>query len=100
MAACPVFMNMRMLLMNLPRRLPFFFTMQSELQRWAPTSSDDRVTLQAVQWLTRPPDRFSAAQLTPLIGSGSLAREGHQPANPDAFYGWLDRLRVALGEEE
>lgn len=43
---------------------------ERELQRWEQRHPVERVTLQAVQWLTRAPDRFSAALLTPLFDQG------------------------------
>ncbi|MGO0764975.1 CMD domain-containing protein, partial [Citrobacter freundii] len=39
---------------------------ERELQRWEQRHPVERVTLQAVQWLTRAPDRFSTALLTSL----------------------------------
>lgn len=50
--------------------------------------------------LVASPDRFSAAQLTPLTGSGLSPEKAINLLTRDAFYGWLDRLRVALGKEE
>jgi hypothetical protein len=52
--------------------------------------------LQSVQLLTRAPDRFSAAQLTPSLNTGFpsaaidlLAWSG--------LCGWMNRLKIALG---
>lgn len=51
----------------------------------------------AAQLLTRSPDRFSAAQLTPLFSQGLC------PANPLTLLawcglsGWLNRLKIGLG---
>ncbi|MFT0669281.1 CMD domain-containing protein, partial [Enterobacter hormaechei subsp. xiangfangensis] len=50
--------------------------------------------------LVASPDRFSAAQLTPLTGSGLSPEKAINLLTRDAFYGWLNRLRVALGKEE
>jgi alkylhydroperoxidase family enzyme len=40
------------------------------LESWAQNHPAERSILQAVQLLTRAPDRFSAAQLTPLAEHG------------------------------
>ncbi|HCJ6643330.1 TPA: CMD domain-containing protein, partial [Enterobacter hormaechei subsp. xiangfangensis] len=36
----------------------------------------------------------------PLTGSGLSPEKAINLLTRDAFYGWLDRLRVALGKEE
>ena len=50
--------------------------------------------------LVASPDRFSAAQLTPLTESGLSPEKVISLLTRSAFYGWLDRLRMALGKEE
>ncbi|MGN7788675.1 CMD domain-containing protein [Enterobacter sp. 22452] len=54
----------------------------------------------AVELLTRSPDRFSAAQFTPLIDVGIPDIRAINLLTQSAFTGWLDRLRVALGKAE
>ncbi|WP_368542014.1 CMD domain-containing protein [Enterobacter soli] len=54
----------------------------------------------AVALLTRSPDRFSAAQFTPLVDEGIPAARAINLLTWSAFCGWLDRLRVALGKGE
>ena len=54
----------------------------------------------AVELLTRSPDRFSAAQFTPLTDQGLSAEHAIALLTQSAFEGWLTRLKVALGKEE
>jgi len=50
----------------------------------------------AVDLLTRSPDRFSAAQLTPLVDEGIPAADAINLLTWSAFCGWLNRLKIAL----
>jgi len=50
----------------------------------------------AVDLLARSPDRFSAAQLTPLIDDGLPAADAINLLTWSAFCGWLNRLKIAL----
>lgn len=50
----------------------------------------------AVDLLARSPDRFSAAQLTPLIDDGIPAADAINLLTWSAFCGWLNRLKIAL----
>ena len=54
----------------------------------------------AVELLTRSPDRFSAAQFTPLTDQGLPGEHAIMLLTRSAFDGWLDRLKVAFGKEE
>ncbi|WP_220710240.1 CMD domain-containing protein [Enterobacter cancerogenus] len=54
----------------------------------------------AVALLNSSPDRFSAAHLTALGESGLPHSVTLNLLIRSAFYGWLDRLRIALGQEE
>ncbi|MEH0884963.1 CMD domain-containing protein [Enterobacter sp. UNJFSC 003] len=54
----------------------------------------------AIDLLTRSPDRFSAAQFTPLTDQGFPARQAISLLTRSAFLGWLERLNIALGKEE
>ncbi|STD20797.1 protein YciW [Enterobacter asburiae] len=54
----------------------------------------------AVELLTRSPDRFSAAQFTPLTDQGLPGEHAIMLLTRSAFDGWLNRLKVAFGKEE
>ncbi|MBM3071945.1 CMD domain-containing protein [Lelliottia sp. RWM.1] len=54
----------------------------------------------AINLLTCSPDRFSAAQFTPLTDDGLSPVQVINLLTWSAFCGWLDRLRVALGKGE
>jgi hypothetical protein len=51
----------------------------------------------AVQLLTRSPDRFSAAQLTPLAEYGLSAQQAIDLLTWSGLCGWMNRLKIALG---
>lgn len=55
---------------------------ENEINQWADRHSVERATVQAIQWLTRAPDRFSAAQFSPL-----LEHENHQRRLLICWYG-------------
>ncbi|MEG1783541.1 MAG: CMD domain-containing protein [Citrobacter sp.] len=71
---------------------------ERELQRWEQRHPVERITLQAVQWLTRAPDRFSAALLTPLFEQGVSSEQVINLLVWSGLCGWLNRLKIALGE--
>lgn len=71
---------------------------ERELQRWEQRHPVERATLQAVQWLTRAPDRFSAALLTPLFEQGTSSEQAINLLARSGLCGWLNRLKIALGE--
>lgn len=71
---------------------------ERELQRWEQRHPVERATLQAVQWLTRAPDRFSAALLTPLFEQGTSSEQAINLLAWSGLCGWLNRLKIALGE--
>ncbi len=54
----------------------------------------------AVAWLSRSPDRFSAAQFTPLTAKNMPAEQAINLLAASALHGWLARLRTALGKQE
>lgn len=58
----------------------------------------ERPLSQAIQLLTRAPDRFSAAQLAPLIECSVSVNQAVNLAGWCALCGWLNRLKIALGE--
>ncbi|MCO4162455.1 CMD domain-containing protein [Citrobacter youngae] len=71
---------------------------ERQIQRWEQRHPVERVTLQAVQWLTRAPDRFSAALLTPLLDQGISSEQAINVLAWSGLCGWLNRLKIALGE--
>lgn len=62
-----------------------------------PSHPTERVILQAVQLLTRAPDRFSAAQLTPLAEQGLSHAQIIDILAWSGACGWMNRLKIALG---
>ncbi|MEZ2585943.1 CMD domain-containing protein [Kluyvera intermedia] len=67
------------------------------LQAWSHHYPCERVVAQATQLLTRAPDRFSAAQLAPLMEHGLSTPDAVTLLAWSALSGWLNRLRIALG---
>ncbi|EML7264287.1 carboxymuconolactone decarboxylase family protein [Raoultella ornithinolytica] len=66
-------------------------------EAWEPSHPTERVILQAVQLLTRAPDRFSAAQLTPLAEQGLSHAQIVDILAWSGACGWMNRLKIALG---
>lgn len=73
---------------------------ERELQRWEQRHPVERVTLQAVQWLTRAPDRFSTALLTSLFDQGISSEQAINLLAWSGLCGWLNRLKIALGDTD
>jgi alkylhydroperoxidase family enzyme len=71
---------------------------ERELQRWEQRHPVERVTLQAVQWLTRAPDRFSTALLTSLFDQEISSEQAINLLAWSGLCGWLNRLKIALGD--
>ncbi|WP_336284109.1 CMD domain-containing protein [Citrobacter arsenatis] len=71
---------------------------ERELPCWEQRHPVERVTLQAVQWLTRAPDRFSPALLTSLFDQGISSEQAINLLAWSGLCGWLNRLKIALGE--
>ncbi|HFZ2392323.1 CMD domain-containing protein [Klebsiella aerogenes] len=67
------------------------------VQHWTRSHPLEHVFLQAAQLLTRAPDRFSAAQLTPLTEYGLSRVEAIDLLTWCGLCGWLNRLKIALG---
>lgn len=67
------------------------------IQAWSHQYPCERAVAQATQLLTRAPDRFSAAQLTPLFEQGLSTPDAMTLLAWSALCGWLNRLRIALG---
>ena len=70
---------------------------ETDAQAWGLQHPQERVILQAVQLLTRAPDRFSAAQLTPLIEYGLSRTSAIDLLAWCGLCGWMNRLKIALG---
>ncbi|MDR2262716.1 MAG: CMD domain-containing protein [Enterobacter asburiae] len=67
------------------------------------SSADDTSSVEmagAIALLNASPDRFSAAQFTPLTQSGLSEVQAINLLTWSAFNGWLDRLGIALGKGE
>lgn len=53
---------------------------------------------QAIQWLTRAPDRFSAAHFSSLLNRVGSSEQAINMLGWCGVCGWLNRLKIALGE--
>ncbi|EBA2747868.1 CMD domain-containing protein [Salmonella enterica] len=53
---------------------------------------------QAIQWLTRAPDRFSAAHFSPLLNRVGSSEQAINMLGWCGVCGWLNRLKIALGK--
>ncbi len=71
---------------------------EQALNLWSQTDPQARAVIQAVQLLTRAADRFSAAQFTPLIEQGLSPQQAVNLLAWSGLCGWLNRLKIALGE--
>lgn len=71
---------------------------EHQLQRREQRHPVERATLQAVEWLTRAPDRFSPALLTPILERGLSPEQAINLLAWSGLCGWLNRLKIALGE--
>ncbi|HHT2967009.1 carboxymuconolactone decarboxylase family protein [Citrobacter koseri] len=71
---------------------------EREIQHWESQHPVERPVTQAIQWLTRAPDRFSAAQFTPLLEQGASLEQAVNLLGWCGLCGWLNRLKIALGE--
>lgn len=67
------------------------------LQAWCHNHPRERAIVQAVQLLTRAPDRFSAAHIQPLFEQGFSSSQALRLLVSAGLYGWLNRLKVGLG---
>lgn len=55
------------------------------------------VIIQAIRVLTRTPDKFSYAQLTPLFEQGFTEQQAIRLLVSSGLVGWLNRLKIGLG---
>lgn len=69
------------------------------LQAWSHNHPRERAIIQAVQMLTRAPDRFSAAHIQPLLEQGFSASAALRLLAISGLSGWLNRLKVGLGSQ-
>jgi uncharacterized protein YciW len=67
------------------------------LQRWSADKPLYPTVIQAIQLMTRAPDRFSAAQFTPLTEQGLSREQAFALLAWSGVCGWLNRLKIGLG---
>ena len=70
------------------------------LRKWLIQHPDDSAIIQAAQLLTRAPDRFSASQFSPLTAQGLSQSQTFNLLAWCGLSGWLNRLRIGLGDTE
>lgn len=70
--------------------------LQSGIQQAGQRYATQASVVAATELLTRSPDRFSAAQFTPLIDDGIPAADAIHLLTWSAFSGWINRLKIAL----
>lgn len=68
------------------------------LNAWSHHHPAERAIIQATQLLTRAPDRFSQAHLQPLVEHGLSTEEALRLVIWASFCGWLNRLKLGLGD--
>lgn len=73
---------------------------ESAIERRERQRPVERPLSQAIQLLTRAPDRFSAAQFTPLVEDGASVEQTINLLGWCGLCGWLNRLKIALGEAQ
>ncbi|ALB62910.1 Putative oxidoreductase [Cronobacter condimenti 1330] len=64
---------------------------------WSHQHPRERAIIQAMQMLTRAPERFSHAQLMPLLEADVDAHDALRLLAYGSACGWVNRLRLALG---
>ncbi|EDX9483973.1 TPA: CMD domain-containing protein [Salmonella enterica] len=67
---------------------------ENDIARW----ELEPALTQAIQWLTRAPARFSAAHFSPLLNRGVSSEQAINMLGWCGVCGWLNRLKIALGE--
>lgn len=65
---------------------------------WSHNHPRERAIIQATQLLTRAPDRFSYAQLTPLFEHGFTEQQAVRLLVSSGLTGWVNRLKIGLGQ--
>ncbi|MDA8481277.1 CMD domain-containing protein [Citrobacter sp. Awk 4] len=71
---------------------------EREIQQWEQRHPVERITLQAIQWLTRAPNRFSDAHFGALSGHDLSSEQAINLLSWCGLCGWLNRLKIALGD--
>ena len=71
---------------------------ENALQQWSKESPAALAVIQAVQLLCKAPDRFSAAQFTPLLEHNFTTPQAFTLLALSGVNGWLNRLKIGLGE--
>ncbi|EOY5092408.1 CMD domain-containing protein [Citrobacter amalonaticus] len=71
---------------------------EHEIERREQQQPVERPLFQAIQLLTRAPDRFSAAQFNPFSESCTSVEQAINLLAWSGLCGWLNRLKIALGE--
>ncbi len=67
------------------------------LQAWCHHHPRECAIIQAIGVLTRTPDKFSYAQLTPLFEQGFTEQQAIRLLVSSGLVGWLNRLKTGLG---
>jgi len=68
------------------------------LRLWQADNALAQGTIQAVQLISRAPDRFSAAQFSPLTEQGLSVDQAFTLLAWSGACGWINRLKIGLGE--
>ncbi|NBC97803.1 CMD domain-containing protein [Atlantibacter hermannii] len=68
------------------------------MNAWSHHHPLERAVIHAAQWLTRAPDRFSPAHFQPLIAQGLSSDQALRLLVWTGFCGWLNRLKLGLGD--
>lgn len=73
-------------------------TGERALKLWQPDNHLAHAVIQAVLLIIRAPDRFSAAQFSPLTGHGLSVEQAFALLAWSGVCGWINRLKIGLGE--
>ncbi|EGZ3993282.1 CMD domain-containing protein [Salmonella enterica subsp. enterica serovar Wichita] len=76
------------------RRAVITLRLEDDIARW----ELEPALTQAIQWLTRAPDRFSAAHFSSLLNRVGSSEQAINMLGWCGVCGWLNRLKIALGE--
>ncbi|ECE6301826.1 CMD domain-containing protein [Salmonella enterica subsp. salamae] len=76
------------------RRAVITLRLEDDTARW----ELEPALTQAIQWLTRAPARFSAAHFSPLLNRVGSSEQAINMLGWCGVCGWLNRLKIALGE--
>ncbi|EJY9799428.1 CMD domain-containing protein [Escherichia albertii] len=73
---------------------------ENEINQWTDRHPVEHTAIQAIQWLTRAPDRFSAAQFSLLLEQKTSSTQVINLLVWSGLCGWINRLKIALGETD